>query len=150
MQPTSDDPPQRNKPHSASPDFVLHVRTVDSAVGLAVHQDRRLALRAMRHEGFSLATSMSSFLETIMPDRNQNHVGQFIAHDSEGTEYVIHIYQTTTRIDARAGSFDAPTGWLLRTANGRSVNWCSRGHYEIVGIPMIPLTSNDTNAFNPD
>lgn len=78
---------------------------------------------------------------------SSHYFGQFIARDKQGNEYIIHIYQTTVEINARSGSFEAPTGWELKTADGRTVNKQMDGTYTIAEFPEITLTSDDPRAF---
>lgn len=73
----------------------------------------------------------------------------FVATDADGNEYTVFNYcemiDTTdsrsrmpTQVPAKMGN--------LRTSDGRAVNRVAKGSYEIVGLPMIPITSDDINA----
>ena len=75
--------------------------------------------------------------------------GSFIAVDDDGNEYTIGIYRdvidTTTHHSTRREQTYSSLATLL-TDDGRHVNRVDQGAYEIVGHPMIPLTSTDPSA----
>ena len=75
--------------------------------------------------------------------------GSFVATDAAGNEYTVIIYRdlidasnmhsrTRTQVPAKLGK--------LSTTDGRHVNYIDKGSYEIVGRPMIHITSDDANA----
>jgi hypothetical protein len=67
----------------------------------------------------------------------------FTATDSNGRTYT--ILQFTNYLDTGVGQEIEGTKFY-RTSDGRHVNPVSQGHYEIIGRPGIPLTSNDPDA----
>jgi hypothetical protein len=80
-----------------------------------------------------------------MPRR---HTGTFAAFDKDGREYTIVEYAEFFD----SGTLDGPSGEtatgrkFFQTANGKHVNQLGKGKYEIVGLPSIPITSDDPNA----
>lgn len=75
--------------------------------------------------------------------------GSFVATDCGGNEYTVIMYRdvidTTTQHSHVPTQAPAALG-ELRTSDGRDVNRIEKGSYEIVGHPMIPITSDDPNA----
>lgn len=75
--------------------------------------------------------------------------GSFVARDNDGNEYTIGIYRDmidTTTMHGPRGMESPSSLATLKTEDGRCVNRISQGSYEIVGRPMIPLTSTDPVA----
>ncbi len=76
------------------------------------------------------------------------HERRFTATDDNGNAY--QIIETTLYIDNTSLNSNRKeqleNGKEYETSGGRKVNLISKGHYEIVGLPNIPLTSNDVNA----
>ena len=70
----------------------------------------------------------------------------FSAKDDEGNQYTIDMYVNMVDTSTLDGRSERPGLKEFRTRNGRRVNWRGKGEYEIVGHPMIPVTSDDPNA----
>jgi hypothetical protein len=74
-------------------------------------------------------------------------VGVFFARDQDGRRYRLHrwrqVLDTGTQDNFGA---ERPGPEEIRTVDGRAVNYLGKGRYEIVGHPMVPLTSDDPEA----
>jgi hypothetical protein len=77
----------------------------------------------------------------------RKQIGQFKAKHADGTTETVFVFQDFHKATTLAeGSHDVPGMKSLLTADGRRVNRTGEGQYQIVGVPMIPLTSDDPNA----
>lgn len=76
----------------------------------------------------------------------EEQTGSFEAQGGDGRQYTLYVF--TTFHEAWNGSgYDRVAGLKsIRLGDGRSVNRVDKGRYEIVGRPMIPLTSDDPAA----
>lgn len=75
--------------------------------------------------------------------------GSFEAADADGNIYTVIMYRDmidTTTSHSRVRTQSPAALGELRTTDGRFVNRLEKGSYEIVGRPMIPITSDDPNA----
>lgn len=75
--------------------------------------------------------------------------GSFVAVDSDANEYTVIMYRdlvNTTTLQSRVPTHMRAALGELRTSDGRCVNRIEKGTYEIVGRPMIRITSDDPNA----
>jgi hypothetical protein len=76
----------------------------------------------------------------------KKRVGSIDAKDSSGHAIQIIIYQLFSRSESREGISEKPLPRQnFETADGRSVNWISKGVYEIFSTGER-LTSDDPNA----
>jgi hypothetical protein len=73
--------------------------------------------------------------------------GSFKAKAADGTEFDILIFQEVIDTSDMQGRSEMPGPVTLKTRDGRYVNAIKKGHYQIVDVPVIPLTSNDPKAF---
>jgi len=71
----------------------------------------------------------------------------FEAKDDLGRSYLICEFtdfcDTTTMNE---GPSYIPGLRRLQASDGQPINYISKGHYQLVGVPNIDLTSNDPNA----
>lgn len=81
-----------------------------------------------------------------MSSKSTEHIQTFTARDSSGSTYVIHVYQYVIEIRTLTGTERIRDLKTMRTSDGESVNHESKGRYEIVGHPMIPIFSDDPDA----
>ena len=75
--------------------------------------------------------------------------GSFVATDAGGNEYTVFMYRDmidTTNMHSRTRTQVPAALGELKTSDGRHVNRIDKGSYEIVGRPMIPISSDDPNA----
>ncbi len=70
----------------------------------------------------------------------------FVTVNEGGSKILVHEYQKMIEVMSRDGRQYVPGMKELLTDDGQPVNYKSKGHYEIVGHPMIPITSDDPNA----
>lgn len=78
--------------------------------------------------------------------KETRHDGSFIAIDDDGDEYIIELF---TQINDK-GTFDDPYATseglkILKTRDGASVNYLSKGKYEIVQTGVV-VQSSDPDA----
>ena len=73
---------------------------------------------------------------------------RFNATDDSGRVYqILETTQSTDVTSLDSNKEELETGYKeYSTAGGKHVNWISKGHYEIVGLPNIPLVSDDPDA----
>jgi hypothetical protein len=85
--------------------------------------------------------------ESMMMSYYRRHTLTFTATDPEGNEITVHGFTRLTHADTLIEPpEDMELGKEYRTQDGRRVNRQAKGRYEIVGIPSIPLSSDDPNA----
>jgi hypothetical protein len=83
-----------------------------------------------------------------MDRKTTRHVCTFAAFSDGRKEYAILVFQTSIgSLDIHGARQNTPELPRLQTRDGQPVNRIEKGQYEIVGEPMIPLTSNDPKAF---
>ncbi len=71
----------------------------------------------------------------------------FIAIDGRGKQYKILVIRHSSESRTMHGRYETPDALAsLQTDDERAVNWIEKGKYEIVGNPMIPITTDDPNA----
>jgi hypothetical protein len=76
------------------------------------------------------------------------HVRTFAAFSEGGKEHAILVFQTSIEsLDSKGARQNSPEIPRLQTRDGQIINRIEKGQYEIVGDPMIPLTSTDPKAF---
>lgn len=79
--------------------------------------------------------------------KETKHIGTFRAHDADGKEYRILVFQDFIIARSRAGTSRVPGMKSLKSADGDRVNFIEKGKYEIVTVfGMLPVTSDDPNA----
>lgn len=72
---------------------------------------------------------------------------KFDATDVDGNIYRVYVYVNIVGFSDLSGRRAERRGLMeLKTGDGRHVNAIEKGRYEIVGHPMIPITSDDPNA----
>jgi hypothetical protein len=81
-----------------------------------------------------------------MGRKTTKRIGSFTAESADGQQYKIHVFQDFHDVRTRGGTSQLEGHKTLKTTDGEHVNRIDKGHYEIVGISNIPLTSNDPKA----
>jgi len=81
-----------------------------------------------------------------MDRKTTKRIGSFIAESGDGQEFTILVFQDFHEVRTRGGTTELEGHKTLKTTDGEHVNRIDKGHYEIVGIASIPLTSSDPKA----
>jgi hypothetical protein len=81
-----------------------------------------------------------------MPDVTR--IKTFVAKDADGNSYTILEYEHWTESLKRGGTRQIPGPREMRTDGGETVNFKSKGHYDVVTRAgrLIPVTSDDPAA----
>jgi hypothetical protein len=83
-----------------------------------------------------------------MDHKTTRHIRTFAAFSESGEEYAILVFQSSIEsLDVNGARQHTPELPRLQTRDGQPVNRIEKGQYEILGDPMIPLTSTNPKAY---
>jgi hypothetical protein len=76
----------------------------------------------------------------------RTHIQEFTAHDANGRNYTLHVYQEWHEQRGFDGKPERVKSLkAIETSNGDAVNRNDKGRYHLV-VGEVPLTSDDPDA----